>query len=244
MERPGPPPVGARSVSIGGTTVWLLADRAAFVPSTRSLLVADVHVGKAATFRRLGVPVPGGTTRATLDRLSGLLAGTAAGSVYFLGDLLHGPAARDAGRLDELARWRDRHRDVRMTLITGNHDARSGRLPSSIGIDTVDDAVHHGDLRFAHEPADDDRCHTIAGHVHPAIRLGGRVDSLRLPCFWLRRSTSVLPAFGEFTGGWTIRRQPGDRVFVSDRETVHEVPDAGLPLPARRAPDQRTSPST
>lgn len=224
MERPGPPPVGARSVSIGGTTVWLLADRAAFVPSTRSLLVADVHVGKAATFRRLGVPVPGGTTRATLERLGALLARLPVRNLFFLGDLLHGPAARDPGRLDEFGRWRDTYREVSMTLIVGNHDARSGRLPSSLAIESVDEAIEHAGVRLAHEPDVADRCFTLAGHLHPAIRLGGRVDSIRLPCFWLRQACGVLPAFGEFTGGWTIRREPGDRVFVSDHQRVHEVP--------------------
>ncbi len=36
-------------------------------------LVADAHIGKALRFRRLGVPVPHGTTGETLDRLSALI---------------------------------------------------------------------------------------------------------------------------------------------------------------------------
>ena len=42
----------------------------------RDRLVADAHIGKAQSFRRLGVPVPGGTTAATLQRLSRAVAAT------------------------------------------------------------------------------------------------------------------------------------------------------------------------
>ena len=68
-----------------------------------------------------------------------------------------------------------------------------------------------------------DARYVIAGHLHPAYRISGRVDSLRLPCFWVRERYAVLPAFGEFTGGWAVRAEPGDRVFVTDDEQVHAV---------------------
>jgi metallophosphoesterase superfamily enzyme len=76
-------------VLVGGARLWLLAQRAAYLPEHQTLLVADAHVGKAQSFRRLGVPVPGGTTAETLDRLSAAVAATGARRVVFLGDLLH-----------------------------------------------------------------------------------------------------------------------------------------------------------
>ena len=42
-------------VEVGGASLVLLAERAAYLPAQRALLVADVHVGKAASFRGLGV---------------------------------------------------------------------------------------------------------------------------------------------------------------------------------------------
>ena len=41
-----------------GHDLWLHPGGAAFLPGPCALLVADAHFGKAASFRRLGVPVP------------------------------------------------------------------------------------------------------------------------------------------------------------------------------------------
>ena len=38
--------------------VVLLPGRAALLPASRTLLVSDIHLGKAATFRQAGIPVP------------------------------------------------------------------------------------------------------------------------------------------------------------------------------------------
>ncbi|HEX6019288.1 MAG TPA: DEAD/DEAH box helicase, partial [Burkholderiaceae bacterium] len=76
-------------VEVGGASLVLLAERAAYLPAQRALLVADVHVGKAASFRGLGVPVPGGTTGGTLARLSTALAASGATRLIVLGDFVH-----------------------------------------------------------------------------------------------------------------------------------------------------------
>ena len=54
-------------VEVGGAALHLLPQKAAWWPAERTLLVADAHIGKAVSFRRLGVPVPPGTTSETLD---------------------------------------------------------------------------------------------------------------------------------------------------------------------------------
>ena len=64
----------------------------------------------------------------------------------------------------------------------------------------------------------------LAGHLHPAYRVTGRNDSVRLPCFWFGVRVGVLPAFGDFTGGKAIAPQPGDRVFVAAGDAVMAVP--------------------
>ena len=63
-----------------------------------------------------------------------------------------------------------------------------------------------------------------AGHLHPAVRLAGRADAVRLPCYWFGRSRGVLPAFGEFTGALTVRPKPGDRVFAIVGDRVLALP--------------------
>lgn len=206
--------------------LWLSAAKAAYCRAARALFVADVHLGKALSFRALGVPVPGGTTAATLARLSGLLDRSDARTLYVLGDLLHGPAVRDSGVVEQLSRWRLGHPNVRIVLIRGNHDDRAGDPPQRCGIEVVDEGVRVGAWVLRHHPGEDQRGYVLCGHVHPCYRISGRADSVRLPAFWLRHRQAILPAFGDFTGGGRLALESGDRVFVTDGQTVHGVPRA------------------
>src|SRR3954468_21732509 len=113
-------PEGALAVVAGDETLWLLRGRAAFWPRTSTLLIADAHLGKAAAFRRAGIPVPQGTTEENLARLSALLRICGAQRLIFLGDLVHDAAARRAAT-SAFARWRERHRSLEVVLVRGNH---------------------------------------------------------------------------------------------------------------------------
>ncbi len=61
-------------IELEQTELWLLAEKAIYWPAQQALLIADIHFGKAAAYRRLGQPVPHGTTQANLQRLDALLA--------------------------------------------------------------------------------------------------------------------------------------------------------------------------
>jgi DNA ligase-associated metallophosphoesterase len=225
---------GAHPTDAGGTPAWLLPQRGVWLPAYRALVVADVHLGKAASFRALGVPVPGGTTDATLARLGALVDALAPAMLIVLGDLLHGPVAQRAAAVDALARWRARRAGVDVVLVRGNHDGRAGDPPPRCGVRALDAPFALGSLRLCHEPddgparrADPQRAHVFCGHVHPVYRLRGRADALRLPAFWLRRACTVLPAFGDFTGGWAVTPLRGESVLISDGERLHRVPSGG-----------------
>ena len=94
---------------VAGLVLRLLPQRAAFLPDAGLLLVADLHLGKAQSFRRLGVPVPGGTTAETLARLDEALAATGARGIVFLGDLIHSARSRAPAAWEAVARWGERH---------------------------------------------------------------------------------------------------------------------------------------
>src|SRR5690348_4215626 len=104
-------------VVAGGEPMQLLADKAVFLPRHGVLLVADAHVGKAVSFRRLGVPVPRGTTTDTLERLAIALQRTGARHLVFLGDFLHSERAHAPATLAALEGWRERHPALRVTLV-------------------------------------------------------------------------------------------------------------------------------
>ena len=214
----------AQVVEVGGSSVQLLAQRAAFLPEHGTLLVADAHVGKAASFRRWGVPVPEATTHDTLDRLGALVATTRATQVVFLGDLLHSTRGRAAATLDAFARWRDGHAALRLTLVRGNHDDRAGDPPAGWGVSCVDEPMRMGGLALAHHPAPVPGAYVLAGHLHPCAWVGGRAhDRLRLPCFHIGERVGVLPAFGAFTGMHPVQAAPGDRVFVTTGDELRAL---------------------
>ena len=67
--------------------------------------------------------------------------------------------------------------------------------------------------------------YVIAGHLHPAVTLHGPGrDHLRLACFSFDAGCAVLPAFGEFTGGWKVERQPGRALYAVGGQAVWRVP--------------------
>jgi DNA ligase-associated metallophosphoesterase len=211
----------------------LLPERAVWLPEFSTLLVADVHIGKAASFRRLGTPVPEATTAATLARLSQVLQRTRARRLLVLGDLSHSAAAHQARSTDAaFGDWRAAHAEIELTLVAGNHDQHAGAPPPAWGVQIVAEPYELAGLALVHHPQAVPGRYALAGHVHPAIVIGGRgPGSMRLPCFHLGADCGVLPAFGDFTGSHVVHPVPGDRIVVIAEGELREWP---VP-PERRA---------
>lgn len=217
-------PNDSATISVGDQPLWLLPERAAFLPETSTLLIADAHIGKALSFRRLGVPVPHGTTAETLGVLTALINRLGAKRIVFLGDFLHSARSHGPTTMDTVTRWRNAHPALDLTLVRGNHDDHAGDPPAHLGIRAVDEPLMHGDLALCHHPLARPPAYVLAGHLHPGVSLGGRAnDRLRLPCFWFGAHVGVLPAFGAFTGLHTIRAEAGDRVFAATDGRVIEL---------------------
>ncbi len=218
-------------LALAGERLQLFADRAAFLPEHATLLVADAHIGKAVSFRALGVPVPRGTTTETLERLGLLVDVAGARRVVFLGDFLHSARSQTAATLGALTRWRRQRPDLELTLVRGNHDLRAGDPPAALGIEVIDEPLRLGGLALCHHPRPVPGAYVVAGHWHPCVSVSGRAnDRLRLPCYWFGHETlrpvGVLPAFGAFTGMHPIERAAGDRVFVAADQRVLELSGA------------------
>lgn len=209
------------TTEVRGETLWLLPERAVYWPRAGALIVADVHFGKAATFRAGGIPVPGGTTAEMLRRLSAALDATAAARLLILGDLLHARSGRAPHTLEQVAEWRAARPALHLTLIRGNHDARAGDPPGDWDVECLDAPVAEAPFVWLHKPPDCEAGYQptlpgypVAGHVHPAVALGGNGRALTLPCFYFGRDYALLPAFGEFTGTAVVRPRAGEGVFV------------------------------
>lgn len=214
-------------IEVGGAALQLLSGKAAWWAAERTLLVADAHIGKAVSFRRLGVPVPEATTHGNLEALDALLAAHAARRIVFLGDLLHSRLARDAGTLAAFARWREQRSELELVLVRGNHDDRAGDPPGDWGVACVDEPYFlpaATQLALCHHPVPRAGAYVLAGHHHPCVHIGRGLDRLRLACFHFGAEVGVLPAFGAFTGMHPIDRTDGDRVFVVADNAVVALP--------------------
>jgi uncharacterized protein len=207
---------------VAGERLVLLPERAAWWPAAKTLFVADFHLGKAASFRSAGIPMPAGTTTDNLERLDRALAAGPAAHLVILGDFLHSAQGRAEKTLDRFAAWRNTRPDLAVTLVRGNHDDRAGDPPPEWNMRCVDPGERLGPFALVHEPAPVAGAYALAGHIHPAVRLSERGgQALRLPCFWFGPRVGVLPSFGAFTGSALVRPREGDQVFVvADDEVV------------------------
>ena len=209
---------------VAGEKLLLLAERAAYWREGRTLFVADFHLGKAASFRKAGIPLPSGSTTENVERLDRALARTRAKSVVFLGDFLHSADGRQPRTFERFAAWRDSRSSVELTIVRGNHDRKAGDPPEAWGVKCIEAGESLGPFVLNHEPGPSRGGYALSGHIHPAVRLSAPGEkSLRLPCFWFGARYGVLPAFGAFTGSAEVQPRRGDQVFVIAEEEVLKV---------------------
>ena len=209
---------------VAGEKLLLLPERAMYWPSRKALFVADFHLGKAASFRRAGIPLPSGTTSENVERLDRAIERTGASEVVFLGDFLHSKEGRAARTFERFTKWRESRADVELTIVRGNHDKKAGDPPDAWRVKCIDAGEPLGPFVLNHEPGASIGGYALAGHIHPAVRLTAPGEkAVRLPCFWFGARYGVLPAFGAFTGNAEVLPRRGDQVFVIAEEEVLKV---------------------
>ncbi len=209
---------------VAGESLQLLAERIVHWKARRTLFVADFHLGKAASFRTAGIPLPPGTTADNIDRLDRALERTAATRIVFLGDFLHSKQGRTPRTFAGFAAWRAARAKVELTVVRGNHDRKAGDPPPEWNVRCVDEGEQLGPFVLNHEPGPTRRGYALSGHIHPAVRMHAAGEkSLRLPCFWFGARYGVLPAFGAFTGNADVLPRRGDQVFVIAEQEVLKV---------------------
>lgn len=189
-----------------------------------TLIVADIHIGKAAHFRKAGVAIPPDVNRDNLWRLAALLLDHRPERLLILGDLVHSHHNRE---WDDFVDMRRNFTNCEFVLIRGNHDVLAQNAYDGASIH-VHPQMTEDQFSFVHEPGEDDTSNEelveVCGHLHPAVRLkGAGRQSLRLPCFWLTDRRLVMPAFGAFTGTFAISPAKTDRVYAIAGKRVIEV---------------------
>ncbi|MCP1839804.1 DNA ligase-associated metallophosphoesterase [Bradyrhizobium sp. USDA 4524] len=183
------------------------------------LVVSDLHLEKGSSFASRGVLLPPYDTVATLSRLAAVIARHDPRQVIALGDSFHDRDAHE--RLSNPDREALAALQLRRNWIwiSGNHDPA---LPSDLG-GVVATEVAIGPIVFRHEPTG--AAGEIAGHLHPKARVPTRGRSIERRCFACDGERAVMPAFGAYTGGLSIRDGAFTRIFGSPGFMAHVLGD-------------------
>jgi len=206
-------------VRVAGIDMIADLSGALFWVDERLLVVSDLHLEKGSSFATRRVLLPPYDTAATLAKLQAVIARHDPRTVIALGDSFHDNDAHqrldasDRATLTQLQARRD------WIWIAGNHDPA---LPRDIG-GTVADEVQMGPLTFRHEPTG--AYGEIAGHLHPKARVSRRGRSIERRCFASDGERVVMPSFGAYTGGLSIRDEAFRAIFQTSAFIAHLLGD-------------------
>ncbi|MEL7021327.1 MAG: ligase-associated DNA damage response endonuclease PdeM [Bacteroidota bacterium] len=197
--------------------------RAIYWEDTDTLFMADLHLGKAAHFRKNGLAAPAIILQKNLEQLRILLDTFAPQRVLFLGDLFHSTINNV---WMAFTAFMDDYREVQFDLIQGNHDILDADYYAAARLVVHTEPLVVSPFIFSHYPlkAVPRLYYNFYGHIHPGVQLRGKGgQSLRLPCFHLGQRKGVLPAFGAFTGLAMIQATKGDELYVIAGDKVLAV---------------------
>lgn len=203
-----------------GQIFTLLPQKALLWREEKTLIVSDIHLGKAGHFRKNGIAVPGNIHHKDLNILSELMTSYSVREVIFLGDLFHSELNTE---WYYFLQWIDNYRHVSFNLVLGNHDILSREQYQEGGI-LLHERLVKGPFLFTHEKEESSGLYNLSGHIHPGIKLHGAAKQrIRLPCFFFTSEYGYMPAFGQFTGLYTLEKGKNDKVFALLKDQVISV---------------------
>ena len=207
-------------IFVAGERLLLHPFRALFWPRERWLVVSDMHLGKAAHFRKSGTPLPEGQDAATLLRLDVVMETFQPDRVLILGDLFHSSLNN---QWQVFQQWANAQQ-VPLQLVTGNHDILASEHYEAAGLQVTREPLIVGPFAWVHQPMDTLDRYSIAGHIHPGVVLkGAGSQRLKLPCFLIGERSAILPAFGMSTGLYVVKPTPTDSVYSCTERAVLDV---------------------
>ena len=174
------------------------------------LLIADVHFGKVAHFRKYGAAVPSKASSTNYKKLEEAIARHNPSTICFLGDLFHS-TLNNEWKLFET--WTQKT-NADIILISGNHDIISPHKFEDLGIQVVNE-LQIKKFLLTHHPTERNGYFNFSGHIHPGIKMqGSGRQSIKLSCFYKTKQQLILPAFGNFTGKHILHPSENDTVYA------------------------------
>ena len=203
-------------VTLAGEVLTLLPERAIFWKQKETLILSDLHLGKAGHFRKHGIPVSRKIHLTDIQILEKLIKRCNPRKVLLLGDLFH---SIENNEWKDFLTFLQVFDTIDFTLVEGNHDILT-EYPASLFVTTH---LEMEPFSFSHYK-ESSSFYNISGHIHPGVIVRGKArQSITMPCFYFTEHFGVLPAFGQFTGVKKIRPKKGDRVYGVAEGNVIEL---------------------
>ena len=204
--------------SWNGTKLELYASQVLFIPSTRELLISDIHIGKAEYFQLNGIPITNNEDENNLNRIYKLINKFEPNKLIILGDLFHSRHSFNKNLIYKVERLFNSYKN-KIELIEGNHDkgCQIRNMPYLKEKKSLN-------LIFTHEPIKkkDNRTLNICGHYHPKLTLKNYQDKLSFKCFAFDsfNNNLYLPSFGDLTGGFLCKEHFKKWAIISENNII------------------------
>ncbi len=191
----------------------LSPERCFFWEDQKTLVLSDMHIGKAAHFRKAGIAIPQQVFQEDMHRLFQQIHFFSPQRIIVTGDLFHSEANLEH---DWFSNWRKELAGIEFILVKGNHEILRNDVYQNLGIALVDKELEIGPFFFSHDLIEEKRDgFSFVGHTHPGIRIQGKgKQSFVFPCFYFTSDFCILPAFSKFTGKHVVDLQKGETAYA------------------------------
>ena len=207
------------TIVLNNQTFTMHCSGALFWEEKSTLVVSDIHFGKVSHFRKHAAGVPQKAIHKNFDLLETIVHQFKPKTICFLGDLFHSSINTEWHLFET---WVTKT-DAKLFLIAGNHDIISPLKYEALGIVVISEIVTQGFL-FTHHPEEREGLFNFAGHIHPSVKLkGSGKQFLKLACFFKSNHQMILPAFGEFTGTYSLQPTKDNEVYAITKDQVLRV---------------------
>jgi uncharacterized protein len=201
--------------NILGNTFLLSAKKAIFWEAEKTLVLSDLHLGKSGHFRKAGIAIPQNIIKEDLFRLLSEIQFFNPEKIIIVGDLFHSTMNKEH---ELFLRWRKDISQIAIHLVKGNHDILDAAWYKNANIIVHENNYMIGNFIFTHDVNDEkdiEEKYCFSGHIHPSIIMKGTArQNMKLACFYFSKNYAVLPAFGKFTGTFSLIPKKEDVVFA------------------------------
>lgn len=202
-----------------GNGIEIFDDYCLYLKNTKSVVIADLHLGYEGVMQSEGVFFPRYQKNVILNRLERIFDGLSPKEVIVNGDFKH-EFSRNLNQ-----EWREVKevldflmKRTEVVMVRGNHDNYLKTILSKYNVE-LRDIYEQGKIILSHghkEILREENQILIMAHEHPSIRLRDEIGAgVRLPCFLYDEEAKmlVMPAFSPLATGTDVVSTPGDELI-------------------------------